>query len=57
MKKTSFTVKKPSEKAIHYSKEKFQIQYKTFIPDFTIPVDELTTETFYYFRTSELFNI
>ena len=25
--------------------------------DFTIPVDELTAETFYHFRTSELFNI
>ena len=36
MKPTSFTVKKPggkpSRKAIHYSKEKFQIQYKTFVP-------------------------
>ena len=34
MKQTSFTVKKPggksSRKVIHYSKEKFQIQYKTF---------------------------
>ena len=36
MKQTSFTVNKPggkpSRKAIHYSKEKFQIEYKTFIP-------------------------
>ena len=36
MKQTNFTVKKPEEKpfrkAIHYSKEKFQIQYKTFVP-------------------------
>ena len=36
MKQTSFTVKKPggkpSRKAIHYSKHKFQIQYKTFVP-------------------------
>ena len=36
MKQTSFTVKKPggkpSRKAIHYSKEKFQIQYKTVVP-------------------------
>ena len=39
MKQTSFTVKKkkkpegkPSQKAIHYSKENFQIQYKTFVP-------------------------
>ena len=36
LKQNSFTVKKPgekpSQKAIHYNKEKFQIQYKTFIP-------------------------
>ena len=36
MKPTSFTVKnmggKPSRKAIHYSKEKFKILYKTFVP-------------------------
>ena len=35
MKQTYFTVKKPREKpsrkAIHYSKENFQIQYKTFV--------------------------
>ena len=35
MKQTSFTVKKPggkpSRKAIHYNKENFQIQYKTFV--------------------------
>ena len=36
MKQTSFIVKnpggKPSQKAIHYNKEKFQIYYKTFVP-------------------------
>ena len=38
MKQTSSTVKKkkpkgkPSRKAIHYNKEKFQIQNKTFVP-------------------------
>ena len=36
MKQTSFIVKnlgeKPSQKEIHYSKEKFQIKYKTFVP-------------------------
>ena len=36
MKQTSFKIKKtggkPSQKVIHYNKEKFQIQYKTFVP-------------------------
>ena len=36
MKQTSLTAKnsggKPSQKAIHYSEEKFKIQYKTFVP-------------------------
>ena len=61
MKQTSFTKKKPrvkpSRKAIHYSKEKFQIYYKPLSLDSTIPIDELTAETFYHLRTSELFNI
>ena len=41
MKQTSFTVKKPgekpSQKAIHYSKEKFQIYYKIFASKFYNP--------------------
>ena len=36
MKQINFTIKKPGEKpsrkAIHYSKEKFQIYYKNFVP-------------------------
>ena len=31
--------------------------FKSRTLDSTIPVDELTVETFYRFRTSELFNI
>ena len=41
MKQTNFTVKKPgekpSQKAIHYNKEKFQIYYKTFVPRLNNP--------------------
>ena len=36
IKQTSFTLKnpggKPSRKAIHYNKEKFQISHKNFVP-------------------------
>ena len=60
-KQTSFTVKKlrgkPFRKAIHYSKEKFQIYKKLLSLNSTIRIDELTAETFYRFRTFELFNI
>ena len=41
MKQTTFIVKKPGgkppRKAIHYGKEKFQIQYKTFVPRLSNP--------------------
>ena len=46
MKQTSFTVKRS-----------FRSSTKPLSLDSTIPIDELTTETFYHFRTSELFNI
>ena len=38
-------------------KRSFRSSTKPLSLDSTIPVDELTAETFYYFRTSELFNI
>ena len=47
MKQTSFTVKKLGGKP----------STKPLSLDSTIPVDELTIETFYLFKTSELFNI
>ena len=61
MKQTSFTVK---NLGVNLSKKKFTIVKKSFRSrtkplslDSTIPIDELTTGTFYRFRTSELFNI
>ena len=62
MKSTSFTVKnlgggEPSRKAIHIVKRSFRSSTKPLSLDSTIPVDELTAETFYCFRTSKLFNI
>ena len=48
MKQTSFTVK---------NLRSFRSSTKPLSLDSTIPVDELTAETFYHFRTSELFNI
>ena len=61
MKPTSFTVKKPggkpSWKQSSILKRNFRSSKKPLSLDSTIPVDELTTETFYHFRTSELFNI
>ena len=47
MKQTSFTVKKLGGKP----------STKPLSLDSTIPVDELTIETFYHFRSSEFFNI
>ena len=38
-------------------KRSFRSSTKTLSLDSTIPVDELTAETFYCFRTSKLFNI
>ena len=61
MKQTSFTVKNlggnlPKKQSI-IVKRSFRSSTKPLSLDFTIPVDELTAETFYRFRTSELFNI
>ena len=61
MKQTSFTVKNLGEnlpeKQSTIIKRNFRSSTKPLSLDSTIPVDELTVETFYYFRTSELFNI
>ena len=61
MKQTSFTVKKSggnlSEKQFTIVKRSFKSSMKPLSLDSTIPVDELTAETFYRFRTFKLFNI
>ena len=61
MKPTSFTVKNPGgnllEKQSTIVKRSFKSSTKHLSLDFTIPVDELTAETFYRFRISKLFNI
>ena len=61
MKPTSFTVKNLGgnlpEKQFIIVKRSFRSSTKPFSLDSTIPVDKLTVETFYRFRTSELFNI
>ena len=61
MKQTSFTVKNLgenlSEKQFTIVKRNFRSCTKPLSLDSTIPVDELIVETFYRFRTSELFNI
>ena len=61
MKPTSFTVKNLGgnlpEKQFTIVKRSFRSSTKPLSLDSTIPVDELTTETFYRFRNSELFNI
>ena len=61
MKQTSFTVKKPGgnlpKKQSTIIKRSSRSRTKLFSLDSTIPVDELTVETFYRFRTFELFNI
>ena len=61
MKQTNFTVKNLEGNLL---KKKFTIVKRSFISstkplslDSTILIDELTAETFYHFRTSELFNI
>ena len=62
MKQTSFTIKKlrwgtcPKKQSI-ITKRSLRSSAKLLSLDFTIPVDELTIETFYRFKTSELFNI
>ena len=61
MKQTSFTVKNLGrnlpEKQFTIVKRSFTSSTKPLSLDFTILVDELIVETFYRFRTSELFNI
>ena len=61
MKETSFTVKTlggnlPKKQSIKIKKS-FKSSTKLLSLDFTNPVDKLTAEIFYNFRTSELFNI
>ena len=61
MKPTSFTVKNLRgnlpKKQSTIVKISFRSSTKLLSLDSTILVDELTVETFYHFRTSELFNI
>ena len=61
MKQTSFTVKNLGgnlpKKQFTIVKRSFRSSTKPLSLDSTIPVDKLTAETFYRFRTSELFNI
>ena len=61
MKQNSFTVKNLGgnlpKKQSTIVKRNFRSSTKLLFLDFTISVDELTAETFYYFRISELFNI
>ena len=61
MKQTSFTVKDLGgnlpKKQSTIIKRSFRSSTKPLSLDSTIPVDELIVETFYCFRTFELFNI
>ena len=61
IKQTSFTVKNLggnlSKKQSTIIKRSFRSSTKPLFLDSTIPVDELTAETFYRFKTSKLFNI
>ena len=61
MKQTSFTVKNLGgnlpKKKFTIVKRSFRSSIKPLSLDSTIPVDEFTVETFYRFRTFELFNI
>ena len=61
MKQTNFTIKNLGEnlpkKQSTIIKRSFRSSTKPLSLDSTIPVDELTAETFYYLRTSKLFNI
>ena len=61
MKQTSFTVKNLGgnlpEKQSTIIKRSFRFSTKPLSLDSTILIDELIIETFYCFRTSELFNI
>ena len=61
MKQISFIVKNLGgnlpEKQFTIVKRSFRSSTKPLSLDSTIPIDELTVETFYHFRSSELFNI
>ena len=61
MKQTSFIVKNLGgnlpEKQSTIIKRSFRSSTKILSLDFTIPIDELIAETFYHFKTFELFNI
>ena len=61
MKQTSFKVKNLGgnlpKKKFTIVKRIFRSSTKCLSLNSTIPVDELTVETFYRFRTSKLFNI
>ena len=61
MKQTSFIVKNLEgnlpKKKFTIVKRSFRSSTKPVSLDSTILVDELTAETFYYYRTFELFNI
>ena len=61
MKQTSFTIKNLEgnllEKQSIILKRSFRFSTKLLSLGSTIPVDELTAETFYRFKISELFNI
>ena len=60
-KKTSFTVKNLKgnlpEKQFTIVKRSFRSSIKPLSLNSAILIDKLTIETFYYFRTSKLFNI
>ena len=61
MEQTSFIIKNLGgnlpEKQFTIVKRSFKSSTKHLSLDSTIPVNELTVETFYRFKTSELFNI
>ena len=61
MKQTSFTVKNLGEnlfgKQFTIVKKSFKSSTKPLSLNSTIPINKLTVETFYRFKTSELFNI
>ena len=61
IKQTSFIVKNLEgnllKKQFTIVKRSFRSSAKPLSLNSTIPVDELTAETFYRFRTSKLFNI
>ena len=61
MKQTSFIVKNLGgnlpEKQFTIVKRSFRSSTKLLSLDSTIPVNELTIEAFYRFKTSKLFNI